>query len=179
MSTLVVSLKTSRQGNDVAAVANSAKDGNLVSNQCRQLLKRWEDGIDSGEIQVSYSTSNPVAASATITITHANLAADDAIVVCRQTLTAKDSGATAGTQYNIGADATADAVALAACINANTTLSKYVTATSAEGVVTVTSKMKGAWGNLLSISATDNAFAISNFAGGAGGFDTAPISYSK
>lgn len=179
MSTITVQLKTDRQGTDVAAIQTSTQDVRDVVVAVSEQLKRFASGINTGELQVSTSTANPVAASASVVVTHANLADGDTIVVCRQTLTAKSSGADGTTQYNIGANATADADSLAACINANTTLSKYVSATAATGTVTVTAKMKGAWGNLLSITSSDNAFAITNFASGTGGFDTAPSSWAK
>lgn len=179
MSSLVISLKTDVQGGDLSSLNTSTRDKNAVIKDVCNQLKRISSGIAAGEVQVSHSSTSPVAASASVAITHANLAADDVIIVCRQTLTAKDSGANGTTQYNIGADAPADAVNLAACINANTTLSKYVLASAASGTVTLTAKLKGAWGNLLSVTSSDNAFAITDFASGTGGFDSAPNSWSN
>lgn len=179
MSSLVISLKTDVQGTELSDLNTSTRDKNsVIRDACRQ-LKRVAAGIAAGEVQVSHSSTNPVAASASVEITHANLAANDTIVVCRQTLTAKASGANGTTEYNIGADAAADATALAACINANTTLSKYVTASAADDTVTVTCKLKGAWGNLLSITSSDNAYAITDFASGTGGFDSAPNTWAN
>lgn len=179
MPSLVISLKTDVQSTELSDLNTSTRDKNsVIRDVCRQ-LKRVAAGVAAGEVQVSHSSSNPVAASASIVITHADLADADTITVCRQTITAKTSGANGTTQFNIGADASADATALAACINANTTLSKYVTASANSNTVTVTAKVKGAWGNLLSITSSDNAYAITDFASGTGGFDTAPNTWAN
>jgi phage tail sheath gpL-like len=74
---------------------------------------------------------------ATITITHANLTAADTVTIGAAVYTAVASGAT-GNQFNIGADATADANNLAAAINASPDLAGLVTASAASGVVTLT-----------------------------------------
>lgn len=179
MSSLVISLKTDVQGGELSSLNTSTRDKNAVIRDVCNQLSRVASGIAAGEVQLSHSSTSPVAAEAEVAITHANLAADDAIVVCRQTILAKDSGANGTTQFNIGADATEDAVNLAACINANSTLSKYVLAEAASGTVTVTAKLKGAWGNLLSITSSDNAYSITDFASGTGGFDSAPNSWSN
>lgn len=74
---------------------------------------------------------------AAIAITHVNLTADDTVTIGTITFTAKASGAT-GNEFNIGADATADAVALAAAINASSSVAGLVTAEAASGTVTLT-----------------------------------------
>lgn len=145
-------------------------------------LDSLRSGCQSGVVDVHTASADPVAASGTITITHANLADNDTLVVAGQTLTAKSSGANGTTQFNIGADATADATALKNCINANTTLSKYFLATSAAGVVTVTCLIKGAFGNLIGMSSSDNAFAFSGsgyLTSGTGGAEGSPVTYTR
>jgi phage tail sheath gpL-like len=74
---------------------------------------------------------------AAIAITHANLTAADTVTIGGVTITARASGAVAN-EFNIGADATADAVALAAAINASTSLAGIVTASASSGTVTLT-----------------------------------------
>lgn len=179
MSSLVISIKTDVQGTQLSDINTSTRDKNAVLRDVSNQLKRIASGVAAGEVQLSHSSTSPVAAEAEVAITHANLAEDDAIVVCRQTLLPKDADANGTTEFNIGADAPADAVNLAACINANPVLSKYVTASAASGTVTVVAKLKGAWGNLLSITSSDNAYSITNFADGTGGFDSAPNSWSN
>jgi hypothetical protein len=116
-----------------------------------------------GKIYLATDTSSTlVQASNTITITHANLAANDTLTIGGVVLTAKASGAT-GAQFNIGADATADAVAIVACIIANV---PGVTATSALGVVTPKCLTPGVVGNRITM-ATSKATAFA-FGGATG-----------
>lgn len=137
-------------------------------------------GINSGSVTVQASSADPVQASGTITLTHASIAADDTVTVLGVTLTAKASGAVAN-QFNIGANATADAVALAACINANATIAQALVATSALGVVTIKAITPGVVGNYLLAMATSNApgFAIVQLAGGTGGASGSSVSYVR
>ncbi len=179
MSTVTIQLKTSRQFGNLTHLTNSSRDGNNVAQGCEQLLQRFAAGVDYGELQVSISSADTAAAVASVAITHASLVAADTLKLGRQTLTAVASGATAN-QFNIGANATADAVALAAAINANTTLSKYfVASTPVAGTVTITARLKGAWGNLLATTSSSAGMVVTDFASGTGGFDSAPVTYSK
>jgi phage tail sheath gpL-like len=89
-------------------------------------------------------------------------------------LTCKATGANGTTQFNKGADATATAVNLAAAINANTTLSTFLTATSALAVVTIVCKQPGLIGNTVGLVVTVNvsggmAVSAANLASGTNG----------
>lgn len=75
---------------------------------------------------------------ATIAITHANLAADDTVTIGSETFTAKASGASGNNEFNIGASATADGDALIAKINAHPNLLGIVSASNASGTITLT-----------------------------------------
>jgi phage tail sheath gpL-like len=146
-----------------------------------RLFKRLASGTISGSVIAQKAAVAAVRASGTVTITHGNLNANDTVTICGITITAKASGAT-GAQFNIGADATADAAALAACINALATLNIYVSATSAAGVVTVTANQAGVVGNLFAMATSDaTAYGLSAaaLAGGAGGANSAPVTYSR
>lgn len=90
---------------------------------------------------------NEVKASGTITFTGVG-AASDTILINGVTFTAVASGAT-GNQWNVGGTVTASATNLAAAINASVTalVAGYVTASSAAGVVTITSAFFGTSGN--------------------------------
>lgn len=180
MSSFTIQLKTSRQGGNLALLTDGTTDLKRVALGASQLVNRLSEGLDSGELQVSYSSVDPAAAVASVAITHASLVANDTLKIGRQTITAKASGAVAGTEFNIGANATADAVNLAAAINANTTLSKYFVASIAvAGTVTVTARLKGAWSNLLYSVSSSAGMVVTDFASGTGGFDSAPASYVK
>jgi hypothetical protein len=161
----------------------SSADFNEASNKQKSLanaavlLKGLASGAVNGKVDVHYSATDGVAAAATITITHANVSNNDTTTIANTVITAATSG-NGTTSWTIGADATADATALAACINANTTLNKIVIATSAAGVVTVTSVVKGLIGNGLALATSDaTAFALVAFASGAGGSSGSPTSY--
>lgn len=159
----------------------SSTDPRGESMALSRLFKRLASGTISGSIIAQKASVAAVRASGTITITHAQLDANDTVTICGITITAKASGA-AGPQFNIGANATADAAALAACINALATLNIYVSATSALGVVTVTANQAGVCGNLFALATSDaTAYGLSAalMAGGAGGANSAPVTYSR
>lgn len=73
-----------------------------------------------------------------------------------------------------GASDDADATNLAAAINADSTLNKYLTASAATNVVTVTAKQRGAIGNLISLVASGTGVTVgaARLAGGVGGNGT-------
>lgn len=167
MSTLVLTIKTNKD-------PNSFKK----SNQDRQnniRLINLISGIASGafpeaELYVQGSSSDPVAASGTFTLTSA--VATDAISIGAVTLTASSTPANENQWEIDGADDDADAASLAACINAHSVLSKIVIAESEDNVVTVTALQKGVLGNQLAISSADATIVASgsyleNGAGGA------------
>ena len=142
------------------------------------------EGINSGSnnigatVDVAYSTTSPVAAAGSIAVTQANVDADDTVTIGGVTLTAKASGANGTTQFNKGANLAATCTNLAACINANTTLNKVLTAASTGTAVTVTCNQKGVVGNLIVMSTSDaTAFGLTQLTGGAGGVNGAFTSY--
>jgi hypothetical protein len=119
----------------------------------------------SGRINV---VTGAVKAAGTFTFT-GRPTADETLTVAGVTLTAKDSGANGTTEFNTSASVVATTAAnLAATINANTTLNKIVVATSALGVVTVTSKVAGLVGNyLIALTESMTNTATATFSGGA------------
>lgn len=156
---------------------NAASSRQKSLSNASNLLKGLASGTVDGKVDVHYSATNGVAAAGTITITHANVTNGDTTTICNTVITAATSG-NGTTSWTIGADATADGVALAACINANTTLNKIVVATAAAGVVTVTAVVKGLIGNGLALATSDaTAFALVAFTGGAGGSSSTVASY--
>jgi phage tail sheath gpL-like len=131
-----------------------------------------------GVIDVQSGSAAPVAASATLTL--ASAVATDAITIGPVTLTASSTPANENQWEIDGADDTADAASLAAAINAHSTLSQVVTATSEDEVVTVTAKQKGVVGNFINISSADATITASgaNLSGGTGGVTDAAVSSS-
>lgn len=126
-------------------------------------------GAYNGSLEVIHEdTTSPAKATATVAITHANLTAGDTLTIGSKVITARAAGAVAD-EFNIGADATADAVALAAAINAGT-LSPLITATAATGTVTLTYNQQGAHGNLVALATSDaTAYGLSSSRFGTGG----------
>jgi hypothetical protein len=175
--TYVISLNKDQETSEVQPSGNRMRDKAL--NNAENIIKGIKSGSILGSVDVHYVAASPVAASATVTLTYANIDADDTVTVANTVLTAKASGANGTTQFNKETDATVTATNLAACINANTTLNKFVSASSAAGVVTITSLVKGVVGNGLALATSDaTAFALVAFASGAGGQNGAPVSYT-
>lgn len=101
---------------------------------------------------------NAVPASGTFTF--ASIVATNTMTINGVVFTCVASGAT-GNQFNVGASDTAAAANAAAAINASVTtlIAGYVTATSALGVVTVTSVSRGKAGNQVTIVGGSNVTA--------------------
>lgn len=136
-------------------------------------------GNSSASIDVSEDNQDPVAATAAIALTHANLDDADTVTIGGTVITCKTTATDTSVQFQKGADATADGVVLAATINRNKTLSAIMTATEATGTVTLTMKVKGAIGNSIVISTSDaTGFGITAFASGTGGACNTVTNYS-
>jgi phage tail sheath gpL-like len=151
---------------------------NKALNNAENIIKGVKSGSLLGSVDVHYVATSPVAAAAAVAITHANVTNNDTVTIGNVVITAATSG-NGTTSWTIGANATADAVAMAACINANTTLSKIVVATAATGTVTITSVVKGVIGNAIALTTSDaTAFGLTAFASGAGGQNGSPTTYT-
>ena len=172
MSTINISIRSNKPHADVT----KSGQRNVNVTKLINILSGMNVGALQGEVYVSGSTSDPVSATATIAVTHANVTNNDTTSILNTVITAATSG-NGTTSWTIGANATADAVALAACINANTTLNKQVVASIAvAGTVTLTVNQKGVVGNGLALATSDaTAFALVAFAGGTGGSSAADV----
>lgn len=158
------------------------------SREAIQALLNYVTALSSGaaraNITAQTSASAPVVASHTITVDQSAVTADDEIIVLGVTLTAKASGANGTTEFDAVTDDATMATNLAACINANTTLSNYVSAEAAAAVVTITTLAAGSIANYLTASAlgtitSGTPFTISGaYTGGAGGAESAVKTYS-
>ena len=176
MSTLVLTVKTSKDPSLFKTASQDRENLNRLVN----LLSGINIGAVQATVDVQSSSSDPVAASASIAVTHANVTNGDTTTILNTVITAATSG-NGTTSWTIGANATADAVALAACINANTTLNKQVVASIAvAGTVTLTALQKGVCGNGFALATSDaTAFGLTAFASGAGGATDTAVSIAR
>lgn len=118
-------------------------------------LKSIIDSLASGARNGSFDLmADGVRASGTITIDYSKIAANDTVTIAGVTFTCKASGAT-GNQFNKQTSATVTAANLVTAFNANTTLNKYLVASSADGVVTITCKQAGTIGNTITLAKTE------------------------
>ena len=117
-----------------------------------------------------------VRASATVTV--ASILADDTVTVSGVVLTGKSSPSGQDQFDSDGSDATV-ATAIAACINAHTSLTGIVTASASGAVVTVSAYVKGLIGNAITLASSDGtrlAVSAARLAGGTG-LGEAPVVY--
>lgn len=155
MASLVYTIKTTK---DTSAFAKADQDQqNLVKGI--NLLSGIVSGALNAVLDIQYSSDDPVAASGTFTLTSA--IATDAITIGTVTLTASSTPANENQWEIDGADDDADATALAAAINAHSTLSKVVSASASANVVTVSALQKGVVGNQIPISSADATIVAS------------------
>lgn len=179
MGSLVLTLKTdetqARLQQDFQIDTGKGKEACLALSEH---FKKVAAGQTRAAVDVQTGSADPVAASGTFTL--ASVVQDEAVTIGAVTLTAKDSPSGENQWQTGGANDTADAVTLAAAINAHSVLSQVVTATSAAAVVTVTAKVKGVIGNQIAISETGTTITASGsfLASGAGGVTEAATSYS-
>lgn len=140
-----------------------------VAGELATYFKASAGGIKPCSIQLQTGSANPVAASGTATLV--SVGNGDALTVGTVTLTGAASPANENQFATGGANDTADAVVLAAAINAHSVLSLIVSATSASNVVTITSKVPGVIGNQIPLSETGTTITVSGsyLASGAGG----------
>ena len=138
----------------------------------------------SGNFAARMVTSATDGVRAVGTITLSGLPSNnETMVIGAQTITAKSSGAT-GLQFNIGADAAATAVNIAALINTNATLNSFISAVASGSTVLVSSVVPGLVGNQIPWSesmtnvAVDGSFLGSTTAG-AGGNNTTTTSFAN
>lgn len=156
------------------------------SGQGRENLKRLINALNGvqagklgGSVSLTASTTDAVAATATITST-GTASNNETMSLLNVTLTAKTSGAVAASgEFDISGTVGTQATNIAAAINAVSTLTGKVTASANAGVVTVTSVIPGLIGNGLQISESLSNVTVTQFTGGAGGSGSAQSSLSR
>lgn len=174
-ASLVITVKTGRSDASALAVDSSLDTEGMIG--LINYLQACVGGHESAAVDVQYTDSvAPVAASATITL---ESCATDTVTIGGVTFTgaAEPSG---DEEFETDGDDTADAAALAAKINAHPTVSKAVVATSAAGVVTVTCRVKGVVGNLITLAKTGTTITLSDatLTDGTGGAQSTAKTYS-
>ena len=107
-------------------------------------------GDRNGKVVAQVNSGDAVAAHGTITLS--SFVATDTFTIGSETFTCEASGATGQNQFNVGGSDTLSAAAAVLVINANTHLAQSVSATSAAGVITVTSKVPGRIGNYIGLA---------------------------
>lgn len=130
------------------------------------LLTRLATGQDKGSVEIQAGGTSQVRGSGTITLSSASGAVGATIGGTLKTVTAS------------GGDA-ATATALAAAINADTTINKKVYASAAGAVVTLKALVPGVLGNIaLVASGTGSTVSGATLTGGAGA-DVAPVVHDR
>jgi phage tail sheath gpL-like len=177
MATLNIQVKVNSAD---ASQYSAASQPNRCVGNAAALLKGLAAGAQVGSVTTSVSTSDPVAASGTITL--ATVSADDTVTIGKTTLTAKASPSGEDQFSQAGTD-TVDAAGLVTKINAHSVLGKLVFASSSAGVVTVTAHAKGSVGNHIALTSSNGTrLAVTGsgyLASGTGGAETAPNTYGR
>lgn len=138
-----------------------------IANAFRN-LGSWFQQIGQGGANFNGKVlTGVVQATGAVTFSGAPTAAET-LSIANVTFTARASGAS-GNEFNIGGTTTITATNLAAAINASANLSGKVTATSALGVVTLTSVVGGLVGNGLELSESMTNTTVTAFSGGSDG----------
>jgi len=118
----------------------------LLLTTLAQYFQDMSSGITACSI-----LAQQTAVAATGTVTFSSIAAADTVTIGGTVFTGSDTPS--GTsQFLTGSTDTASAASLAVAINANTTTNKYLSATSALGVVTITCLIPGVIGNSISLA---------------------------
>jgi len=183
MSSIQITLTTRKDTSAMVKPGQNRDNLKRVMNE----LNGIANGKLPGKIDLSASATDAVAATGTFTLVSA--IATDAVTIGKTTFTftstPTSNTATAVDVEVDGASDTADAAALAAAINSNALgVAPYVYATSALGVVTLTSRIPGVIGNLINISSADatitaSATYLANGTGGSGTLSGGLVSLSR
>lgn len=175
MASLTLVIKTNKDTSEMTLAGQPQMNMQRICN----LLNGLKAGALRGEVVISTSSADPVAASGTLTLTSA--VATDKVTIGAVDLTASSTPANENEWEIDGADDAADAAALAACINAHSVLSKVVSAESSSNVVTITALIPGVMGNQIPLSSADSTIVASAsfLASGAGGAGSAPLTVGR
>lgn len=144
-----------------------------------QYFNDLASGHETGLVDIHTAPAHPVAAGVT-TITCASVNADDTVTIGGVTLTAKASPSGEAQWSQAGTD-TQDGASLASCINSHSSLGRFLTASNESGVVTITCKVKGQIGNLITVASSNGtrlACSAATLTGGTGGPAGTAVTYT-
>ena len=179
MATLTLTMKVpSADAREYGAAGNPQKCLMNASN----LLKALAGGATLGSVDVQVSATDPVKASGTLTCVYATLAdTTSTVVISGQTLTCVTGTPSGYTQFKKETDLATTITNLAAAINGNTTLNKFLSAAvTATGVVTLTSPVAGVLGNQITlVGGTGATASAARLADGAGGAAAAAVAFGR
>jgi hypothetical protein len=169
-------LQINHDGGNKELTESSSTDKFNYIKKLNNFFKSVDAGLTPAVIEQVTSATALVRASGTLTV--ASINANDTCVINGTTLTAKASPSGTSEFLSAGTD-TVVAAAVAACINANTSFTGLVTATSSGAIVTVSAVQSGVMGNMCTLVGTATRFAasVSRLAGGTGN-NGAVVSYS-
>lgn len=171
MGILKLKISTARPSTYLTTTFERISGSRQIANQIVNFLTgilSGSEGALSATVPPSINVivqGNETFATGTFTFTGA-ASASDTVLINGVTFTAEASGAT-GNQWNIGLTATATAANLAAAINGSVTalVAGYVTATSALGVVTVSSAIPSISGNMATIAKGTDSGSVNTASG--------------
>jgi phage tail sheath gpL-like len=158
-------------------VEESTSNPKEWAKKFENLFKGIQSGIYPASIEQITDDTALVRASGTCTV--ASIQADDTITINGTTITGKASPS-GETEFDSDGSDTVVAAAIAACINAHSSFTGLVTATSSAAVVTVSAFVKGNIGNCITLASSNGsrlAVSAARLASGAG-MAEAPVSYS-
>jgi len=153
----------------------------------QQFLDKVQSGNVAGNVSITAHIGGTAGVQAAATATCAAVTANDTVTIGGLALTAiADNGTPTAVQFKIGSGGGAGqnaecATNLAAAINANTTLNKFVVASAAAAVVTVTAlnaSLLGSKVTFVSSNGTRLAVTGSGYLAGGAGDDVAGTTYS-
>lgn len=151
---------------NAATVISKASAGG--TNAALQALERWIGQAVNGSISVNIIAAS-TAVSATGSVTLSSFVATNTVTVNGTILTGSDTPSGA-VQFATGVSDAASATALAACINAHTTLKKVVSAavdSTTASKVNITCLVPGVIGNLCTLAISANgSVSGANLTGG-------------
>lgn len=157
-------------------VEESTSNPKKWAKKMENFFKGVQAGIYPASIEQISDDTSLVRASGTVTV--ASVLADDTLTINNVTLTGKSSPLGESQFDSDGSDATV-AAAIVAKINAHSSLTGIVTATSSGAVVTVSAYVKGLIGNAITLASSGATLAVSaaRLSGGTG-LGESPVTYS-